>query len=112
MAISNPKIRIELWKSDQKEPNYLYYVESRNFISCMYTFEFIHKNTEHLDGLPKRPQNPDCEVEKVYSKFWHVPVYIYKEVLPLNIDDKMFFPQIFYLAYGGNLLGEGCCRLA
>ena len=50
--------------------HYSYYVESRNFNSCMYTFKFIPKNPEHLDGLPKRPENPDCEV----------PIYIHRDV--------------------------------
>ena len=46
----------------------------------MQTIKNIPKNLEHVDNVPKRPENPDCNVQKVYPKFRHVPVWLYRGV--------------------------------
>ena len=49
---------------------------------CMQTIENIPKNPEHVDNVPKRPGNSDCNVQNVYPKFRHVPVWLYRGVTP------------------------------
>ena len=43
---------------------------------CMQTIENIPTNPGHVDNVPKRPENPDCNVQKVYPKFRHVSVMV------------------------------------
>ena len=40
---------------------------------CMQTIENIPKNPGHVDNVPKRSENPDCNVQKVCPKFRHAP---------------------------------------
>ena len=49
---------------------------------CMQTIENIPTNPEHVDNVPKRSENPDCNVQKVYPKFRHVPVWLSRGVTP------------------------------
>ena len=59
---------------------------------CMQTIENIPKNSEHVDNVPKRPENPDCNVQKVYPKFRHVPVWLYRGV-PFHFTSASFVPS-------------------
>ena len=47
------------------------------FDLCMQTFENIPKNPEKSQNDPK---NPDCDVQNVYHKFRHIPVWVYRGV--------------------------------
>ena len=47
---------------------------------CMQTIANIPKIPEHVDNVPKLSENPDCNVQNVYPKFRHVPVWLYRVV--------------------------------